>query len=432
MQIQLVDGIEFIGKNIDAGHTHNSYLIRTKDNQYIEVTELLYFVAAGLQESSNPEEIARYVTYHYKKQIDPAAVHFLITTKLKPLGIINNIEESNGQSAANSPNAQGVNLISLKFKFTLLSENLTAKIAKLFSPLFAAPIIFFVLLDFILLNIWLFSYHGVTNSFQQTFDQPFLFLLLIALLLFSTLFHEFGHAAGCSQGGAKPGRIGAGLYFIWPAFFTDITDIYRLNRKNKLKSDFGGIYFNCIYALAIAITYFVTGFEPLLLVIALQNISILNQLLPFIRLDGYYIVSDIVGLPDLFMRIKPILANVFLRKPHPAAHVKTWVKLVVTVWIFITIPAMAFLVIFMLINSPQIIYMAWTAISTQIASTSQSFSSGNYVIFAIQLLQLAVVALPAMGIGILFFSLGQQIIALNEKLKYREPEQMTANTVHAS
>ena len=37
-----------------------------------------------------------------------------------------------------------------------------------------------------------------------------------------------------------------------------------------------------------------------------------HQLLPFVRMDGYHILSDLVGVPDLFARIKPTLA-----RPHP-------------------------------------------------------------------------------------------------------------------
>ena len=36
----------------------------------------------------------------------------------------------------------------------------------------------------------------------------------------------------------------------------------------------------------------------------------MHQLLPFVRLDGYYILSDLTGVPDLFARIKPTLLGV--------------------------------------------------------------------------------------------------------------------------
>jgi len=39
-----------------------------------------------------------------------------------------------------------------------------------------------------------------------------------------------GEQAG---GGARPGVIGMGIYLIWPAFFTNVTDSYRLSRAGN-------------------------------------------------------------------------------------------------------------------------------------------------------------------------------------------------------
>ena len=55
--------------------------------------------------------------------------------------------------------------------------------------------------------------------------------------------------------------------------------------------------------------YFATSFEPMLLVILLQHFAILQQLMPLLRLDGYYIMSDLTGVPDILTRIRPILRS---------------------------------------------------------------------------------------------------------------------------
>lgn len=420
---RLKDGLEIIGKINNSGYKHDAYLIKTHEDTYIELSELLYQTIIAMQSFSSEEQIAHQLSHFYDKEIDTHAVRFLIDTKLKPLGIIAEQKVHPDKDIASERKNHNHNQFqsALRFKFTLVPQNLTGKIARFLSPIMATPVMICVVIDFILLNVWLFGFHGVYGSLQESFQQPFTFLLIIILILLATLFHEFGHAAGCAYGGAKPGRIGAGLYFIWPAFFTDISDIYRLNRAGKLRSDIGGIYFNFIFALIVAAIYFVTGYEPLLLVITLQNLSIFNQLLPFIRLDGYYIVSDIVGLPDLFARIKPILANVILRRNHPAAtKLKLWVKVVVTLWIAVTIPAMVFLVLFMLINSPRFFYMGWVSAISHMMMMMQNYTVGNYLLVGVQFIQLFILLLPVLGIGMLFYSIAKQIIALNEKLKYQE------------
>src|SRR5581483_4704418 len=108
---------------------------------------------------------------------------------------------------------------------------------------------------------------------------------------------------------ARPGKIGVGIYMVWPAFFTNVTDSYRLSRAGRLRTDLGGLYFNMIFMLVLAALYAATSAETLLLVIAVTHLEMLEQLLPFVRFDGYFILSDLVGVPDLFARVAPVLRS---------------------------------------------------------------------------------------------------------------------------
>ena len=116
------------------------------------------------------------------------------------------------------------------------------------------------------------------------------------------MFHECGHATACRYGGARPGQIGVGLYLVWPSFFTNVTDSYRLSRAGRLSTDLGGVYFNLVFVLAMAAIYEATSAAILPVVIALSHLEMLEQLLPFVRFDGYFIVGDLIGVPDLFTR----------------------------------------------------------------------------------------------------------------------------------
>ena len=46
----------------------------------------------------------------------------------------------------------------------------------------------------------------------------------------------------------------------------------------------------------------------------------LEQLLPFVRFDGYFILSDLVGVPDLFARVAPILRSALSAGRRTRAH----------------------------------------------------------------------------------------------------------------
>ena len=59
----------------------------------------------------------------------------------------------------------------------------------------------------------------------------------------------------------------------------------------RLRTDLGGLYFNLIIILALAGVYAATRRRVLLLVIAVTHLEMLEQLLPFVRFDGYFMLS---------------------------------------------------------------------------------------------------------------------------------------------
>src|SRR5207237_8435771 len=153
----------------------------------------------------------------------------------------------------------------------------------------------------------------------------------------------------------------------WPALYTDVTDAYRIDTRGRLRTDLGGVYFNVIFILATAGAYAVTGFEPLLLMIPLQHFEIIHQFLPFIRLDGYYIVSDLTGVPDMFARIRPTLASLlpWRKTSDRVKELKPWVRVVVTSYVMTVVPVLLFMFGLMVINAPRIFSKAYDSFVVQ-------------------------------------------------------------------
>ncbi|MGI8419348.1 MAG: hypothetical protein ACR2LN_01750 [Candidatus Levyibacteriota bacterium] len=400
----LNEGIEIIGKSPDSGYTIPLYLIRTSEGKFIQLTTLLFYTVVALQKEKKLKAVAQEVSLNVGKIVDTQIIKYLMRTKLAPLGII---RDSN---PASQQEQKSTNIIlSLTYHFTLIPEHVAQFLAKLFTPLFYPFVIGVVLTSFVEVNIWLFMTQDLGNAVQQIIYQPSLFLLLVALVLLGTLFHEIGHATGCEYSGGKPSRIGAGLYIVWPAFFTDITDVYRLNRAARLRSDVGGIYFNAIFSLLATGIYFLTHFEPLLLLIVFQNIEILQQLLPFLRLDGYYIVSDIVGVPNLFAHIKPILFSLLPGQAQAAPkNLKRWVRWVVTTWVLLTIPTLIYLFWVLFTDAPHLMTTTWSSVLLQMKAMQENLNSSNYVIASIRGLQLLIIILPVLGIFAMSFRFGKK------------------------
>lgn len=115
----------------------------------------------------------------------------------------------------------------------------------------------------------------------------------------AVLFHEFGHCAACTRYGSKPGAVGIGFYLIWPVLYANTTDSWRLDRTRRCIVDVGGIYFQLLAsALCIAVGKWLHS--PVLLVISKSAIlATAINLNPFFRFDGYWLVADATGIPNL-------------------------------------------------------------------------------------------------------------------------------------
>ena len=204
------------------------------------------------------------------------------------------------------------------------------------------------------LDYWIFAVHGLGRGLREILQDPVDLLVVAGLSAVAGLFHECGHASGCRCGGARTGVIGFGIYLVYPSFFTNVTDSYRLSRAGRLRTDLGGLYFNLIFMLVLAGIYAGTSDELLLLVIALTHLEMLEQLLPFARYDGYYILSDLVGVPDLFARVVPILRSVLHRGPADprVSGLRRRSRVVVTSWVLIVVPLLTLSLGYLVLHLP--------------------------------------------------------------------------------
>ena len=235
----------------------------------------------------------------------------------------------------------------------------------LLRPLFRWPVVAAVVASVAAVDYWLFAAHGLGAGVQQVLRDPVDLLIVLGLSVVSAVFHECGHAAGCRYGGARPGVIGVGIYLVWPSFFTNVTDSYRLSRAGRLRTDLGGLYFNLIFMLALAGIYAATSDQVLLLVIALTHLEMLEQLLPFVRFDGYFILSDLVGVPDLFARIAPVLRSALPagRRDPRVTGLRRRTRIVVTGWVLCVIPLLTFTLGYLLLHLPKVNRALWRSAS---------------------------------------------------------------------
>lgn len=308
---RLSAGLRLHGEYQGGGFIEPRYLARRGDGQVVQLSRLLHLVASSIDGVRDTETIAHRVSARYGREVSADNVGYLIGNKLQPMGIT----VPPGQDGDHVDGPRSDLLLGLAGRRTLLSERQVARITRSLTWLHHAPVVAAVLLAAVALDVWLFGFYGAMGPVLHVLDQPILLLVVLALTVASLLFHEFGHASACAYGGAKPGCIGCGLYILWPSLYTDVTDVYRIGRAGRLRTDLGGVYFNVVFMLGLAGAYVLTGEQLFLTAVLVAHIEVLEQLMPAVRLDGYFILGDLAGVPDLFGKIRPILLSMLPGRP---------------------------------------------------------------------------------------------------------------------
>ena len=181
----------------------------------------------------------------------------------------------------------------LKLKLPLLPSAIVNVLSQFFIFLFQKPVILFFLatIPFVLFEIF-------SKGFNVEVEKQLPYTTYIIIIFLSIIFHELGHSTALAKYKLKSGEIGVGLYlFVLPVFYTNLSQAWKLKAKQRLVVDFGGIYLQYIYMLVILIfCYFFPALKFLPVTIFFL---ILYQLNPFLRLDGYWIISDLIKETNL-------------------------------------------------------------------------------------------------------------------------------------
>ena len=387
---RLAEGVELVGEYKDSGFKTPPWIVRRGDGQVIQLPLILYRIAEAADGRRSLAEIAEHVSHAVRRKLDAETVRLLVDEQLRRLGVL-------AAADGSSPRVEKLDpLLALKFRTAVVPERLTRVLTTLFRPLFATPVVAVVVVALFAVDAWLLGVHGIDPGLRAVIYRPALLLALLGGVVLATAFHEIGHATACRYGGANPGAMGVGIYIVWPAFYTDVTDAYRLGRGGRLRTDLGGIYFNAIFALAATAVYAATRFEALLLLVLVQNFVILQQLLPLVRLDGYYVISDLTGVPDMFARIAPVLKSLVpgRRASKQVSELKPWVRGVVTAYVLFVVPLLAVSIVLMILHAPRAFATAYDSVGVrwhQLTETHGPISG------AISGLQLVMLVLPCAG-----------------------------------
>lgn len=204
----------------------------------------------------------------------------------------------------------------------------------------------------------------------------------------------------------------------WAPAFTSSTrpstrTNYRLGRWARLRIDLGGFYFDLIFALALLGLYALSRWEFLLLIVLFINLDIVRQMLPFVRLDSYWALADVIGLPNIFGQIGPLLRSL-VRRPKEertqAPLLKGWVKAVLVGYIVLILPLMAFLIFLGLKNLPRLALTTWASSFKQVGDWGKAAGTADVLGVVAATVQLIALALPVLGLAVTVLTLDCQAL----------------------
>ncbi len=393
------DGVLLIGEMKGSGYREPPSLARRGDGQTIQLTALLHLVLEAIDGHRTYDEIAASVSQGFGRTVTGENVRSLVDGQLRPAGLVVGADGAQPEVTKSSP------LLALRFKYAVTDPERTRRLTAPFGWLFHPVVVALVLAGLAWTSWWVFFRKGLASATADAFGRPGLLLLVLVVTILSAGFHEFGHAAAARRGGATPGVMGAGIYLVWPAFYTDVTDSYRLGRAGRVLTDLGGLYFNAIVAVAITGLWWATSYDALLLVVATQILQMVRQLTPLVRFDGYHVLADVTGVPDLFHHIRPILVSLLpwrWRSPETSV-LKPWARAVVSIWVIVVVPMLLFSMWCMVLALPRLLGTAWASAGAQSTLLGRAWSDADVLEVLGRGLALVAVVFPVLATGIVLF-----------------------------
>ncbi|HEV7663594.1 MAG TPA: hypothetical protein VGQ62_08675, partial [Chloroflexota bacterium] len=361
---KLAPGVRLAGQMQESAFENPPWLLERDGAGYVQVTELLYHIAEQCTGNQSTDEIATKVSTP-AKAVNAETVQSLVARLLIPRGLV---LMTDGKSATAGAQAGAGSPLALNMRLKMVSPERIMPLTNVLKILYWPPILVTVLLVAAAVEGWIYFVHGVGGGIHDALYTPGLMLFVLLVVVFSAGFHELGHAAALHYAGGKIKGMGAGMYMVYPAFFTDVSDNYRLPRWARVRTDLGGFYFNLIFALAIMGVFLLTGQEFLLLMVLLINLEIIHQLLPFIRLDGYWALADVTGVPDFFSQMAAFVRSVVPIKGWKGRKLpalKWWAKAIFALYIVLTIPLLCLLLLVMIRSVPRVLATAWDSLGQQ-------------------------------------------------------------------
>jgi putative peptide zinc metalloprotease protein len=207
-------------------------------------------------------------------------------------------------------------LLSIKihtFNPDRLLTRLEKKLRFCFSPVFFAAVWISIAISVV---ISILNWESLFISLGTLFSLYSIPLILVVVFSVLTI-HEFAHGLTLKHFGGKVEEMGFILLYFIPAFYCNVSDAWILKKRERIWVTLAGGYIQLFLWAMATIAWRILAPEILasricLVIIAFTGVQTLVNFIPLIRLDGYYLLSDCLEVPNLRPKALTYLKNRFI------------------------------------------------------------------------------------------------------------------------
>ena len=123
-----------------------------------------------------------------------------------------------------------------------------------------------------------------------------------------TVFHEFGHGLACKRYGGEVREMGVLLLFFMPCLYCNVSDAWLVpNKWRRILISMAGTYVDLLIWIVAVIAWLLTDLSTTVnymawIVITTCGLRVIFNLNPLMKMDGYYTLSDLLGIHNLRKR----------------------------------------------------------------------------------------------------------------------------------
>ncbi|MBS3915408.1 MAG: efflux RND transporter periplasmic adaptor subunit [Bacteroidetes bacterium] len=291
-----------ISKQIDNSGENTSYVIKDPLNErYFRFQEIEFYIISQLDGSNSHVSIIELIHSQFDITISESELKDFLDGLLRT-----SLLENSDPGSKTHPRKKIIKGDILYLRFKLFNpENLFRWLLPRTRIFFTAGFILFSISLLLIATLVTFGHwREIITDFKNTFHWGTILTAWLVILVVVTL-HEFAHGMTCSYFGGKVKEIGFLLIYFQPAFYCNVSDAWLFPEKHKrLWVTFAGAYFEVfIWAIATLIWRLTepgTNIHYFALIITCTSaIKSFFNLNPLIKLDGYYLLSDWLNIPNL-------------------------------------------------------------------------------------------------------------------------------------